>query len=119
MENQVDVWISRIVGGFIALCVIIVFCALPLPALLGLLGIFVMEAVICRMGKSYQRISHRPSAVSINFVNKDFDDPLENADEKGVAFAGMDLCFAFGFSWILPVFPFKRFERNEVEVQAV
>ena len=46
MENRVDIWISRIVGGLIALCVIIVFCAAPFPALLGLLGIFVMEAVI-------------------------------------------------------------------------
>ena len=46
MENQVDIWISRIVGGFIALCVLIVFSVAPFPALLGLLGIFVMEAVI-------------------------------------------------------------------------
>ena len=51
MENRVDVWISRIVGGFIALCVIIVFCAAPFPALLGLLGIFVMEAVIAYIRK--------------------------------------------------------------------
>ena len=40
------------------------------------------------------------SAVSVNFVDKDFDNPLENTDEKGLAFAGMDLCFAFlRFSW--------------------
>ena len=89
------------------------------------------------------------SAVSVNFVDKDFDNPLENTDEKGLAFAGMDLCFtgkagvlripssvrntvtichfvadarfsaAFRFSWLLPVSPVKRFERNEVEVQAL
>ena len=54
-----------------------------------------------------------------NFVNKDFDNPFENADEKGVAFAGMDLCFALGFYRILPVFPLsERFERHEVEIQA-
>ena len=46
MENQVDIWISRIVVGLIALCVLIVFSVAPFPALLGLLGIFVMEAVI-------------------------------------------------------------------------
>ena len=59
------------------------------------------------------------SAVSVNFVDKDFDNPLENTDEKGLAFAGMDLCFAFGFSWILPVFPLENLERNIVEVQAL
>ena len=37
------------------------------------------------------------SAVSVNFVDKDFDNPLENADEKGLAFAGMDHCGGFAF----------------------
>ena len=58
------------------------------------------------------------SAVSVYFVDKDFDNPFENADEKGVAFAGMDLCFAFGFYRILPVFPLERFERHKVEIEA-
>ena len=52
------------------------------------------------------------------FVDKDFDDPFEHAVKKRVAFAGVDLCFAFRFSWGLPVFPFKDFEENEIEVQA-
>ena len=51
-------------------------------------------------------------------VDKDFDDPFEYADEKGLAFAGVDLCFAFGFDRILPVLPLERFERNEIKVQA-
>ena len=46
MENKVDVWISRIVGGFIALCVLIVFSVAPLPAVVGLLGIFLIEVMI-------------------------------------------------------------------------
>ena len=50
------------------------------------------------------------SAVSVNFVDKDFDNPLENTDEKGLAFAGMDLCFAFGFSWqMLASLPIQAF----------
>ena len=59
------------------------------------------------------------SAVSVYFVDKDFDDPFENPVEKGLAFTGMDLCFAVRLSWLLPVFPLERFERHEVEVQAV
>ena len=52
------------------------------------------------------------------FVDKDFDDPFEHADEKGVAFAGVDLRFAFGFDRILPFLPLEYFEGNEIEVQA-
>ena len=89
------------------------------------------------------------SAVSVYLVNKDFDNPLENPVEKELAFAGMDLCFtgkagvlcipssvrntvtichcvadarfsaAFRLSWPLPVFPLERFERHEVEIEAV
>ena len=62
------------------------------------------------------------SAVSVNFVDKDFDNPLENTDEKGLAFAGMDLCFAFCAVLLdlASLFPLeKRFERNIVEVQAL
>ena len=44
MDNPVDRWISRIVGGLIGVCVIIVFCAMPVAALLGLVGIFAIEA---------------------------------------------------------------------------
>ena len=59
------------------------------------------------------------SAIRINFVDKDFDNPLENAVKKGLAFAGIDLGFAFRLSWPLPVFPLERFERNIVEIEAV
>ena len=46
MNNQVDIWISRIVGGFIALCVGIVFCVAPVAAIVGLVGIFLVEVGI-------------------------------------------------------------------------
>ena len=55
----------------------------------------------------------------IYLVDKDFDNPFENPVEKGLAFTGMDLCLAFGFSRTLPVFPLERFERHEVEIEAV
>ena len=41
-----DIWISRIVGGLIAVSVIIVFCAAPVAAIVGLVGIFLVEAGI-------------------------------------------------------------------------
>ena len=53
---------------------------------------------------------------NLYFINKDFDNPFEDTDEKRLTFAGIDLCFAFGFDRILPVFPFEDFEGNEVEV---
>ena len=43
MANQVDVWVSRIIGGLIAVCVLIVFCAVLVAAIVGLLGIFAIE----------------------------------------------------------------------------
>ena len=52
-------------------------------------------------------------------VNKDFDDPFENTNEKGCAFAGVDLCFALRFDWLSPVVPLECFERNEVEIEAL
>ena len=57
--------------------------------------------------------------LGIYLGNKDFDNPLENPVEKGLAFAGMDLCLAIRLSWLLPVFPLERFERNIVEIKAV
>ena len=63
------------------------------------------EKVISVLAVSYQK----PSAVSINFVDKDFDDPFENPVEKGLAFTGMDLCFAFGFSRTLASLPIGAF----------
>ena len=57
--------------------------------------------------------------LGIYLVNKDFDNPLVLIDWKGLAFARMDLCLAFQLSWPLPVFPFKRFERHEVEIEAL
>ena len=46
MNNQVDVWVSRIVGGFIAVCVGIVFWVAPVAAIVGLVGIFLVAAGI-------------------------------------------------------------------------
>ena len=54
----------------------------------------------------------------LRFVNQDPDNPFEHANEKGLAFAGMNLCFVFGFDRILPVLPLERFEGDKVEVQA-
>ena len=45
------------------------------------------------------------SAVSVNFVDKDFDNPLENTDEKGLAFAGMDSVFRLPVLSALASFP--------------
>ena len=49
------------------------------------------------------------SVVSFYLVDKDFDNPLENPDEKGLAFAGMLLCFTFRLSWNLASFPSQAF----------
>ena len=46
MDNPVDKWVARITDGLIAVRVIIVFCAVPVATLLGLVGIFLIEAGI-------------------------------------------------------------------------
>lgn len=54
----------------------------------------------------------------VNFVNKECDDPFEHTHEEGMAAAGMDLRFAFGFNGICPGVPLQDFERHKVEVEA-
>lgn len=63
----------------------------------------------CDLAVSFRRV---------NFINEECDNPFENADEEGMAAAGMDLRFAFGFDGICPVVPLQDFEWHKVEVEA-